>query len=59
MIAQTEIMRSNLSYFLGGKAKSDPEEWAPNLEAVYETIKYAIATGRLDSEELDSERTAV
>ncbi len=56
MIAQMKIRRDNLSYFLGGKAKSDLEEWVPNLEAVHETIKYAISTGRLNSE---VERAAV
>lgn len=50
MIEQTDTRRGSLSYFLGGKAKSDPKEWVPNLKAVHETIKYAICTGRLDPE---------
>ena len=31
-----------ISYFLGGKAKSDPEEWAPNLEVVHEGMWYRL-----------------
>jgi hypothetical protein len=42
--------RGDLSYFLGGKAKSDPKDWTPDLSAVHATIKYAIATGRFDRE---------
>jgi hypothetical protein len=37
----------SLSFFLGGKAASDPESWKPNLPAVRATVQYAIATGRL------------
>jgi hypothetical protein len=40
----------NLSFYLGGKARSDPERWKPDMRAVRETIKYALATGRLDRE---------
>lgn len=50
MLRQTETRRTNLSYFLGGKAQSDPKNWTPDLNAVHATIKYAIATGRLDRE---------
>lgn len=56
MLQQTVTRRTSLSYFLGGKAKSDPKDWKPNLSAVQATIKYAIATGRLERE---SERVAV
>jgi hypothetical protein len=42
--------RGSLSYYLGGKAPSDPHNWKPNIEAVRTTIKYAISTGRLDRE---------
>jgi hypothetical protein len=42
--------KGSLSYFLGGKAPSDPRSWAPNMEAVRTAIKYTIATGRLDRE---------
>ena len=50
MLAQTNTRRGNLSFYLGGKAPSDPEKWAPNMDAVRATIKYAIATGRLNTE---------
>ena len=50
MVAQTDTRWSNLSFYLGGKAPSDPERWAPNMDAVRATIKFAIATGRLDTE---------
>ena len=47
---QSETRRGSLSYYLGGKAPSDPQNWTPNMTAVRATIKYAIATGRLDRE---------
>jgi hypothetical protein len=47
-LKQTETRRGSLSYFLGGKAPSDPRRWTPTIETVQTTIKYAIATGRLD-----------
>jgi hypothetical protein len=48
---QTETRRrGSLSYYLGGKAPSDPQNWKPNIKAVRTTIKYAISTGRLDRE---------
>ena len=47
MLAQTNTRRGNLSFYLGGKAPSDPETWTPNMETVRATIKFAIATGRL------------
>ena len=50
MLAQTEARRGNLSFYLGGKAPSDPLNWKPDIEVVRTTIKYAIATGRLDKE---------
>lgn len=42
-----QSMMGNLSFFLGGKPASDGPEWAPNLEAVRATVKFAMATGRL------------
>ena len=36
-----------LSFFLGGKSRSDPEPWKPRLSAVRATIQYAMATVRL------------
>jgi ribonuclease HI len=53
MLQCSATRRGNLSFYLGGKAPSDPKEWSPNMKAVRETIKYAIATGRLN---LDEER---
>jgi hypothetical protein len=50
MLGQSQTRRSNLSYFLGGKARSDPKKWVPKMDAVHETIKYTIATGRPDAE---------
>jgi hypothetical protein len=43
-----EDKRGNLSFHLGGKAVSDGQKWAPNMEAVGATIRFAIATGRLE-----------
>jgi predicted nucleic acid-binding Zn-ribbon protein len=37
----------NLSYFLGGKARSDNDKWKPDIGAVKAAIKFAMATGRL------------
>jgi hypothetical protein len=50
ILEQTETRRGNLSFYLGGKAPSDPDTWSPNMDAVRATIKFAIATGRLDME---------
>jgi hypothetical protein len=50
MLEKSETRKGNLSYFLGGKAKSDPKTWTPNINAVRATIKYAIATRRLESD---------
>jgi hypothetical protein len=50
MLSQTDTRRGNLSFYLGGKAPSDPKTWTPNMDAVRATIKFAIATGRLDME---------
>ena len=57
MLAQTETRRSSLSFFLGGKTASDPEKWTPNIEAVRATVKYAMATGRLETEALQRGNT--
>lgn len=48
LLQHTETRRGSLSFYLGGKATSDPENWKPDIGAVQATIKYAIATGRLD-----------
>lgn len=50
MLQQTDTRRGSLSFYLGGKALSDPREWTPNINAVRATVKYAIATGRLETE---------
>jgi hypothetical protein len=47
MLQQTDTKMGCLSFFLGGKALSDPSSWKPNLAAVRATVRYAIATGRL------------
>ena len=43
-----DTRRGSLSYHLGGKSASDPEEWVPDMDAVRATVRFAIATGRLD-----------
>jgi hypothetical protein len=52
VLQQTHTRRGSLSCYLGGKALSDPEQRIPNMvmDAVRATVKYAIATGRLDIE---------
>ncbi|KAK0373221.1 hypothetical protein CLIM01_09434 [Colletotrichum limetticola] len=47
MLQQTETRRGNLSYFLGGKSASDPDDWSPSVDVVKETIKFAMSTERL------------
>lgn len=46
----TESRRGNLSFFLGGKSRSDSDQWQPDMKAVQAVIKYAMATGRLEPE---------
>jgi hypothetical protein len=50
MEQQAGIKRSNLSFYLGGKALFDPEQWILNIDMVRATVKYIIATGRLNIE---------
>jgi ribonuclease HI len=45
----TDTQRGNISFYLGGKSPSDDQKWTPNLEAVRATIRFALATGRLDA----------
>jgi ribonuclease HI len=45
----TNTHRGNISFFLGGKSPSDGQKWTPNLEAVRASIRFAIATGRLEA----------
>jgi hypothetical protein len=49
LLQTSQTHRSNLSFFLGGKSPSDNQRWMPNLEAVRASIRFAIATGRLDA----------
>ena len=44
MLEQTDTRKGSLSFYLIGKAPSDLEPWAPNMEAVQAIVKYAIAT---------------
>ncbi|KAK7582830.1 hypothetical protein V3481_012128 [Fusarium oxysporum f. sp. vasinfectum] len=48
MLPCTEEKRGNLSFHLGGKAISDGQKWTPDMDAVRATIRFAIATGRLE-----------
>ncbi|EMT69793.1 hypothetical protein FOC4_g10000257 [Fusarium odoratissimum] len=48
MLQCTEEKRGNLSFHLGGKAVSDGQKWTPDMDAVRATIRFAIATGRLE-----------
>lgn len=50
MLAYTNSRQGKLSYYLEGKALSDPETWAPNIDTVRAAIKYLMATGRLKTE---------
>ena len=50
MLQETNIRRSNLSLYLGGRSPSDTEPWTPSMDAVRATVQYAIRTGRLEAE---------
>jgi len=49
MLQCTDTHRGNISFYLGGKSPLDDQKWTPNLEAVRATIRFAIATGRLEA----------
>ena len=49
MLECTNTHRSNISFYLGGKSPSDKKDWTPNMAAVRATIRFAMATGRLDT----------
>ena len=51
MLQCTTTRRGSLSFYLGGKAPSDPKQWSPDMKAVRAAIKYAMATGRLDPDD--------
>ena len=48
LLSQTEDKRGNLSFYLGGKTRQDPNDWAPNMAAVHATIRFALRSKRLD-----------
>jgi hypothetical protein len=50
MIRYKRTKVGNLSFFLGGKSGSDGEGWNPDMAAVRTTIKFAMATGRLEAD---------
>jgi hypothetical protein len=50
MLQCTETLRGNLSFYLGGQSPSDDAKWTPNMQAVHATIRFAMATGRLDTQ---------
>jgi hypothetical protein len=35
MIAQTNTRRGNVSFYLGGKSRSDSEKWTPNMDGIH------------------------
>jgi len=47
MLQCTDIHKSNISFYLGGKSLSDDNNWSPNMQAVQATIRFAMSTGRL------------
>jgi endonuclease/exonuclease/phosphatase family metal-dependent hydrolase len=49
MLQCTQTGRGNMSLYLGGKAATDDAKWAPDMDAVRATIRFALATGRLDA----------
>ena len=49
MLQYTYTYRGTISFFLDGKSPSDDQDWTSNLEAVRASIRFAIATGRLDA----------
>ncbi len=48
LLENRESKIDNLSFFLGGKEPTDQDGWTPDMKAVRATIRYALATGRLD-----------
>ncbi len=50
LLEHRESKIDNLPFFLGGKGPADQDDWIPDMKAVRATIKYALATGRLDYE---------
>jgi hypothetical protein len=50
LIRYKRTKMGNLSFFLGGKSGSDGETWNPDMAAVRTTIRFAMATGRLEAD---------
>ena len=50
LIRYKRTKMGNLSFFLGGKSGSDGEGWNPDMAAVRTTIRFAMATGRLEAD---------
>jgi hypothetical protein len=48
MLQYSRTEMGNLSFFLGGKAASNGDKSTPNIEAVKASVKFAIATRRLE-----------
>lgn len=51
MLQCSKILRGNFSFCLGIKSPSDNAKRMPNMQAVHKTIRFAIATGRLDTQD--------
>jgi hypothetical protein len=47
LFRETDTRSGCLSFFLGGKAPSDPVKWTLNIPAVRATVKYATTICRL------------
>lgn len=54
LLQHVETMIGHISFCLGGRSKNaelDPSAWKLNMNAVRATVRYAIATGRLLTDE--------
>jgi hypothetical protein len=47
--SRNDSLRGYLFFYLGGKTALDKYDWAPDMQAVSASIKFAIATGRPDT----------
>jgi hypothetical protein len=54
MMRQANNKSGNLSFHLGGKEPTDPDNWKPDINIVLATIKYVAATSRLNNNESSS-----
>ncbi|KYK58873.1 reverse transcriptase [Drechmeria coniospora] len=48
MVQYSRTNMGNLSFFLGGKTASDDDKWKLDMQAVSATVRFAMATKRLD-----------